>query len=121
MILKDNKDNYREKYSRIDKAFKKVFKVDDKSRTKEIYDFKFPLSEMSHNEFSYFDNINLYNWTKNNCEFIPSLDSSLVSYQYIIKITLCCGGFIKESNRPRIMIPIYIVHKLTDNISSITK
>ena len=116
MILKDNKNNYKEKYSRIDKVFKKIYKVDVRCGTKEIYDFKFPLSEMPHNEFSYFDNVNLYNWTKNNCEFIPSIDSSIVSCQYIIKITLYYDSFVKKANRPRLIIPIYIVHKLTDNI-----
>ena len=116
MILKDNNDNYKEKYSCIDKVFKKVYKVEVRSGTKEIYDFKFPLNEMPHNEFSYFDNVNLYNWTKRNCEFIPSLESTILSCQYTIKITLYYDSFIKKSDRPRIKLPIYIVHKLNDNI-----
>ena len=116
MILKDNKDENKEKYSRIDKILKKIFKVDVKSGNQGIYDFVFPLSEIPAEDFSYFDNVNLYNWTKKYCEFMPSIESTILSCQYILKITIYYDSFIKKSNRPKIKIPIYIVHKLNDNI-----
>ena len=117
MILKDNKDEHKEKYSRIDKIIKKIFKVDIKRGNQGIYDFQFPLSEIPANDFSYFDNVNLYNWTKKNCEFMPSLESTILSCQYILKIAIYYDSFIKKTDRPKIKIPIYIVHKLNDNIS----
>ena len=58
MILKDNKNNFKEKYSCIDKVFKKIYKVEVKNGAKETLELKFPLSEMPYNEFSYFDNAN---------------------------------------------------------------
>ena len=114
VILKDNKNNLKEKYSCFDKVFKKIFKIEVRSGTKEEFNFAFPLSEIPYNEFSYFDNINLYNWTKRNCEFIPSVESTILFCQYIIKITLYYDGFIKKGDRPRISIPINLVHKLNE-------
>ena len=115
VILKDNKNDFKEKYSRFDKVCKKVYKVEVKIGKKEIFDFKFPLNEIPHNEFSFFDNVNLYNWTRRNCEFIPSIESTILSCQYSIKITIYYDSFVKKSDRPRIRLPISIVHKLENN------
>ena len=115
LILKDNKNNFKEKHSRFDKVCKKVFKVEVKSGAKESFDFKFPLNDIPHNEFSFFDIINLYNWTRRNSEFIPSTESTILSCQYSLKITLYYDSFIKKSDRPRIRLPISIVHKIENN------
>ena len=116
IILKDIKDDLKEKYSCTEKLLKKIFKVNVKSGNQEIYDFLFPLNEIPANDFSYFDNVNLYNWTKKTCEFMPSIESNILSCQYIIKITIYYDSFIKKSDRPKIKIPIYIVHKLKDKV-----
>ena len=118
MVLKDNKNNFKEKYSCIDKVFKKIYKVEVKNGAKETLELKFPLSEMPYNEFSYFDNVNLYNWTKKNCEFIPSIESTILSCQYFLKITIYYDSFLKKANRPRIILPIYIVHRINNNYNN---
>ena len=115
MALKDNLNNYKEKYSHIDKVLRKVFKVEVRVGTKRDYDFILSFNEISPNEFSYFDNVNLYNWTKRNCEFMPSIESTIISCQYFLKITLYYDSFIKKADRPRITIPLYVVHKLQNN------
>ena len=115
MGLKDNKNNYKEKYSHIDKVFRKVFKVEVRIGTKRDFDYFLSFNDISPNEFSYFDNVNLYNWTKRNCEFIPSIESTIISCQYFLKITLYYDSFIKKADRPRIRLPLYIVHKLQNN------
>ena len=112
MILKDNSNDFKVKYSHNDKVMKKVFKVEVRSAAKESFDLKLPLSQIPHNEFSFFDNVNLYNWTRSYSEFIPSIESSLLNCQYMIKVTVYFDSFLKKGDRPRIFLPIYIVNKL---------
>lgn len=115
MILKDNNNNNKEKYTCKDKIYKKIFKIDVKSGEKKIYMFMFPLSEIPFDDFSFFDNVNLYNWTKKTCEFMPSIESTILSCQYKIIITLYFDSFITKSDRPRLEVPIYIIHVINDN------
>ena len=120
MILRSNQNDFKTKYSFIDKVMKKIFKVEVRSGTKDIFKFQFPLSQMPHNEFSFFDNVNLYNWTKSYCEFMPSTNSNIISCQYLLKITLYFDSFIKKADRPRIRIPINISHKLENNNNNLS-
>ena len=115
MILRDNQNDFKTKYSYIDKVMKKIFKVEVRSGTKDNFTFQFPLSEMPHIEFSFFDNVNLYNWTKSYCEFMPSINSHIISCQYVLKITLYFDSFMKKADRPRIRIPISLSHKVENN------
>jgi hypothetical protein len=112
MILRSNQNDFKTKYSFIDKVMKKIFKVEVRSGTKDIFKFQFPLSQMPHNEFSFFDNVNLYNWTRSYSEFIPSIESTILNCQYMIKVTVYFDSFLKKGDRPRIFLPIYIVNKL---------
>ena len=112
MILKDNSNDFKVKYSHNDKVMKKVFKVEVRSGAKENFDLKLPLSQIPHNEFSFFDNVNLYNWTRSYSEFIPSIESTILNCQYMIKVTVYFDSFLKKGDRPRIFLPIYIVNKL---------
>ena len=115
VILKDNKNDFKEKYSITNKVYKKVYKVSVNSGAKDVFNFKFPLNDMKNDEFSFYDSVNLYNWARKNCEFIPSIESNILSCQYFIKVTLYYDGFIKKANRPRTIIPISIVHILNNN------
>lgn len=115
IIFKDNKNNFIEKYSCIDKVCKKIYKIEIKSGTKEILNLKFPLTDIPHNEFGYFDIMTLFNWTKRTSEFTPSFESSILSCQYFIRITIYFDSFVKKSDRPRMEFPIYIVHKINEN------
>ena len=119
IILRNNQNDFKTKYTFNDKVMKKIFKVEVRSGTKDIFNFIFPLNQMPDNEFSFFDNINLYNWTKSNCEFMPSINSNIISCQYLLKITLYFDSFIKKSDRPRLRIPIIISHKLEKNINNL--
>ena len=120
IILKDNKNDFKEKYTTTDKVYKKVYKVSVNSGAKEVFNFKFPLNVIRNDEFSFYDNVNLYNWGRKNSEFMPSIESNILSCQYFIKVTLYYDGFIKKANRPRTIIPISIVHILNNNYSSNT-
>ena len=117
LILKDNKNNFKEKYTTTDKVYKKVYKVSVNSGAKDVFNFKFPLNDIRNDEFSFYDNVNLYNWARKNSEFMPSIESNILSCQYFIKVTLYYDGFIKKANRPRTIIPISIVHILNNNYS----
>ena len=86
LILKGNKNNYKEKHSRFDKVCKKVFKVEVKSGAKETFDFKFPLNDIPYNELSFFDIINLYNWKRRNSEFIPSTERQFYPANIYLKL-----------------------------------
>lgn len=121
MALKDNNNDFKVKYSYNDKVMKKVYKVEVKSGRKEVYDFKFPLNEIPLKEFSFFDNVNLFNWDKSHSEFIPSIESNLLSCQYLLKITLYFDSFLKKGDRPRIILPIFLVHKIENNNNDIPK
>ena len=92
MILKDNSNDFKVKYSHNDKVMKKVFKVEVRSGAKENFD--------------------LYNWTRSYSEFIPSIESTILNCQYMIKVTVYFDSFLKKGDRPRIFLPIYIVNKL---------
>jgi hypothetical protein len=120
VILKDNKNDFKEKYSTTDKVYKKVYKVSVNSGAKEVFNFKFPLNDIRNDEFSFYDNVNLYNWGRKNSEFMPSIESNIISCQYFIKVTLYYDGFIKKANRPRTIIPISIIHILNNNYNSNT-
>lgn len=109
-------NNSIEKYNKTDKVFKKVFKIEVKSGNKGYYNFGIPLTDIPYNEFSYFDNLNLYDWKKRNCEFIPSLESNIINCQYTLKITLYFDSFIKKADRPRVRIPIFIVHRIEGDL-----
>ena len=112
MILKDNNNDFKVKYSHKDKVMKKVYKISVRSGEKDHFDLKLPLSEIPYNEFSFFDNVNLYNWTRSYSEFIPSIESNLLTCQYLLKVTVYFDSFLKKADRPRIFLPINIVNKV---------
>ena len=43
---------------------------------------------------------------------VPSVDGGIISCEYSIKITAYYDSFVKKSERPRIILPVYMVHKL---------
>ena len=57
-----------------------------------------------------------YNFKKfSNIDLIPSLDSGIIKCEYSIKITVYYDKFVTKEKRPRIFLPLNMVHKKLDN------
>ena len=45
---------------------------------------------------------------------MPSLDYFIISCEYSLKVTIYFENFVTHEDRPRICLPVYMVHKIDD-------
>ena len=81
---------------------------------KDIFEYNFNFKEKdTEKKFNYTNEINPYNadMTKINF-FMPSINGQIISCEYEIKVTLYFSCFVDYNHRPRLAIPVYLVHQL---------
>ena len=101
--LKDEKKIVREKIiTEVKKGDKKTF------------DFNLSLKEKDPNKIYKYDyQSNPYHIDLQKINyFMPTINGNLISCDYSIKISLYFEKFVDTKHRPRIVIPIYLVHQL---------
>ena len=95
---------------------KKTFPSEVKKKEIKDFEFKFELNELKNTVLSYSGYFNPYDREKQcNMIYTPSCEGDIVVCQYAIKITAYYESYVKKSQRPRIMIPICLVHQSGDN------
>ena len=81
---------------------------------KDIFEYNFNFKEKdTEKKYNYTYEINPYNadMTKINF-FMPSINGQIISCEYEIKVTLYFSCFVDYNHRPRVTIPVYLVHQL---------
>ena len=112
-----DKENLTDKYTHEDKLIKKVFKSEVKKKEKQNFEFKIPLLELNSKSYTYNNYKQPYNNSPSCCiESIPSVDGGILKCEYYLKITAYYDSFVTKAERPRIILPVYMVHKVDGNI-----
>ena len=73
------------------------------------------LSSISFKDFNYDGFSDPYKGTKYIKDLIPSLYGNILSCRYTVIVMLKFDTHIKKEERPKSILPIYIVHKLDDD------
>ena len=111
-----NKDNLTNKKSHTDKLIKKILKWEVKKHEMKNFEYKLYLGDLNLTNMTYDGYIQPYNNQKVcNIELIPSIDSGILKCEYFIKISLYYENFVTKEKRPRIILPVNMVHKLENN------
>ena len=110
-----DKEDFCDKYFQEDKLIRKVFPVNVNKKEKKNYNFNLDLSEISFKDFNYDGFTDPYKGTKNIKDLIPSIDGNILSCEYTIIVMLKFDSHVKKDERPKIVLPIYIVQKLDND------
>ena len=83
-------------------------------KKKEVFEYNLQLQEkIPDKKYSYFMETNPYNIEINKINFyMPTINGLLISCNYEIKVSLYFNCFVSYDDRPRLILPIYIVHQL---------
>ena len=77
-----------------------------------IYNLSFKEKNLQ-KHYNYKNQLNPYNIDIEKINFfMPTIKGQLITCEYIIKISLYFDSFVDKNHRPRIKIPIYLVHQL---------
>ena len=105
---------FKSKYGKVMKVQKdycisRVFDTQTSAGDKKQYTCSLDFKDIKNNMFQKnhhipYQNIDLI-------QLIPSIESSLISCKYIIKVTLYFNNFVPNKDRPRVKIPILFVHQ----------
>ena len=81
---------------------------------KQTFEYNMSLKEKkTEKKYDYLLQINPYNITMDKINFyMPSIKAEIISCDYEIKISLYFSCFVAYADRPRIILPIFIVHQL---------
>jgi len=116
-IIFKSKEDLTDKYTHEDKLIKKVFQSEVKKKEKKNFEFKILLNDLRSKSYTY----NSYKLPYNNTSYcwidnIPSVDGGIIKCEYYLKITSYYDSFVTKAERPRIILPVYMVHKMDGNI-----
>ena len=102
------------KYKDEKKIVREKIKAEVKKGAKNKFDFNLSLKEKDTNKiYNYNSQINPYNIDLQKINFfMPTVKGKLISCDYTIKICLYFERFVDVKHRPRVFIPIYLVHQL---------
>jgi hypothetical protein len=115
IIFKDS-ETKNNKWNSEEILAKKVIPSIVKKKEIKDFEFKFELNELKNTALSYSGYFNPYDREKQcNMIYTPSCEGDIVVCQYAIKITAYYESFVKKKERPRIMIPICLVHQSGDS------
>ena len=102
-----------------DKLIKKKLDWEVKKHEIKNFEYKLYLRELLFSNLTYDGYVQPYK--KVNIpilDLMPSIDSGIIKCEYLIKITAYYENFVKKAERPRIFLPINIIHKLEDNYNN---
>ena len=108
-----------EKYKHTTKIVRERVKAEVKQGQKK--DFKYNLKFKERNvlkKYKYNLNENPYHKLKMEAInfFMPTIQSQIISCDYTIKVCLYFEAFVDKNHRPRVKIPVYLVHQLPRNL-----
>ena len=83
-------------------------------KKKETFEYNLVLKEKEiYKKYNYLMETNPYDIEMNKINFyMPTINGSIISCNYEIKVSVYFNCFVAYNDRPRIIIPIYIVHQL---------
>ena len=106
--------NNEEKHKNTTKIVRERVKIEVKPGRKE--DFKYNLKFKEKNvlkKYNYKSNANPYNIKIEDINFfMPTVEGSIITCDYTIKVCLYFEAFVDKNHRPRVKMPIYFVHQL---------
>ena len=117
LYFKDKKGDVKCRYKK-QMVREKVPAVVGAGKKKE-YTFDLILKETDLNaKYNYNLTLNPYNITIEKINyFMPSVNGNIIKCEYNIKVSVYYESFVDKSHRPRVRLPLYIVHQLpNDNI-----
>ena len=110
--FKDNKGNI--KYDDETIIKRELINACVKIGNKIIFEYPLILKEKDVNKrYNYIREIDSYNIEMDKINYyMPTIHGKIISCDYKLKITLYFDCFVEKKDRPRIIMPIYIVHQL---------
>ena len=112
IIFKD-KDNFLEKYSNEENLIKIKFNDFVNKKEKKKFNHIINLNTIQYKNFKPMNSpIKIQ---KNFKDYLPSLDGIILSCEYYIIVILKFDHYVPKEERPKAVIPIYIVHKLDND------
>ena len=112
IIFKD-KDNFLEKYSNEENLIKIKFNDFVNKKEKRKFNHIINLNTIEYKNFKPMQSpIKIQ---KNFKDYLPSLDGIILSCEYYIIVILKFDHYVPKEERPKAVIPIYIVHKLDND------
>ena len=112
IIFKD-KESFLEKYSNEESLIKVEFKDFVNKKEKKKFNHTINLNTIQYKNFKPISTpIKIQDNFK---DFLPSLDGIILSCEYYIIVILKFDHFVPKEERPKAVIPIYIVHKLDND------
>ena len=76
------------------------------------FEYELTFKEKNIYRYNYTDELNPYNNQLENINFfMPTVHGTIISCDYEIKVTLYFDCFVAYADRPRIILPIYLVHQ----------
>ena len=81
---------------------------------KGIFEYTLNFKEINtEKKYNYNNEINPYNIDMNKINyFMPSINGQIITCEYEIKVSLYFDCFVDYNHRPRVIIPVYLVHQL---------
>ena len=114
-IIFRSKEDFTDKYFKEDNLIKIKNKINVDKKEKKYFNYNLDLSSISFKDFNYDGFSDPYKGTKNIKDLIPSLYGNILSCRYTVIVMLKFDTHIKKEERPKSILPIYIVHKLDDD------
>ena len=114
-IIFRDKELFSDKYFQEDKLIREVFKAPVNKKEKKKFNFSIDLNKIVYKDFNYQGLTNPYKDKYSYMDLLPSLDGIILSCEYKLEIILKFDVNIKKEERPKVVLPIYIVHKLDDD------
>ena len=101
------------KLKECNKIVRENAKVEVKPGNKDEFEFKLSLIEKNAKQiYNYNMQVNPYNIDIEKINyFMPTVKGLLITCDYVIKVCLYFDSFVDNNHRPRILLPLYLVHQ----------
>ena len=111
IIFKNIKD-FSEEYNKEEELMIDIHTIMVKKNEKKKYYYNLNLKNI---DFSKFTFENPYKNDKQLSDLMPSLDGSIIICQYSVLVRLNYESYVTDCNRPRFLMPVYIINTLPTN------
>jgi hypothetical protein len=111
-IILKNIENFSEEYNKEEELMIDIHTIMVKKNEKKKYYYNINLKNI---DFSKFTFENPYKNGKQLSDLMPSLDGSIIICQYSVLVRLNYESYVTDCNRPRFLMPVYIINTLPTN------
>ena len=111
-IIFKNIENFSEVYNKQEELLIDIHTIMVKSNEKKKYYYNLNLANIDFRKFTF---ENPYKNDKQLSDLMPSLDGSIIICQYSVLVRLNYESYVTDCNRPRFVMPVYIINVLTAN------